>query len=357
VMFVKNRNKRDRNRSRRSRQSNSQSFRRRLLRSSTVKVILAAVLAAAGSLYVFSNREEIPLPYRAFSSSSYWNRPLPRSAPVAPESRRVVAFLRRTATTDFVYLAGASRTGKWGHPIYWSNVDDPGYSMSNTCSFRQPSEFLSIRIPRSARPDPTSDSAMTVYDRSKGIVYGLHRAAYDEANDAWSACGGAVYYLASNGLDGSLRRSNDERNAGHRGVPPPTFAVRYDEVQYGAIRHVLKIAVPRTKCRHVFPMSGDECGSLNRYAPPEGARIRIKPSIDLSTIELSPEARIVAEALQDYGAVIGDQSGGPVSLKLENTLAEGRGQLWDGVLSSDSLAAIPLGSYEVIRFGYDPTRD
>jgi hypothetical protein len=40
--------------------------------------------------------------------------------------------------------------------------------------YRQPPEFASVRIPRGATPDPTSDSAMTVYDLSKGIVYGFH---------------------------------------------------------------------------------------------------------------------------------------------------------------------------------------
>jgi hypothetical protein len=355
VAFFSNRNNRHPSPSRNSRQSSARTVRRPSLRSSTVTAILTTVIAAGIALGV--GRAGVSAPYRAFSSSSYWNTPLARDAPVGRKSRRIIAYLQRTATTNFVHLAGASPTGKWGNPIYWADSDDPPYSISNTCAFQQPPEFVSVRIPRDARPDPTSDSAMTVYDLSNGIVYGFHRAAYDEADDEWSACGGAVYYLGSNGLHGSLPRSNDERNRGHRGVPPPTFAVRYDEVQAGVIRHVLKIAVPRTKCRHVFPMTGDECGTLKRYAPPEGTRIRIKPSIDLSTLELSPEARIVAQALQDYGAVIGDQSGGPVSLKLENTLAEGRGQLWDGLLSPDSLAPIPLRSYEVIRLGYDPTRD
>jgi hypothetical protein len=340
-----------------SHQNRARTFRKPALRSSVLTLILATVVAAAGGILVVINGAEAQNPYRAFSSSSYWNTPLPADAPVYRKSTRIIAFVQRRATTDYVHLAGASSTGKWGNPAYWSQQDDPDYSISNTCAYRQPPEFASVRIPRGATPDPTSDSAMTVYDLSKGIVYGFHRAAYDKANDEWSACGGTVYYLGSNGLHGSLWRSDDDRNTGHRGVPPPTFAIRYDEVQHGAINHVLKIAVPRTKCKHVFPMIGDECGTSRRYAPPEGSRIRIKPSIELAAFELSAEARIVAQALQTYGAVIGDQSGGPVSLKVENTVAEGRGQLWAGLLSADSLAAIPLDSYEVIKLGYDPTRD
>jgi hypothetical protein len=62
----------------------------------------------------------------------------------------------------------------------------------------------------------------------------------------------------------------------------------------------------------------------------------------------------VAQALQRYGAFIGDQSGGPVALKLENTVAEGQGWLWSGVLDAQSLSAIPLDDYEVVQRGWDP---
>ena len=42
-------------------------------------------------------------------------------------------------------------------------------------------------------------------------------------------------------------------------------------------------------------------------------------------------------------------------LKLENTVAEGRGWLWNGVLSARSLEAIPLSAYEVVERGWRPT--
>jgi hypothetical protein len=190
---------------------------------------------------------------------------------------------------------------------------------------------------------------MTVFERRAVIAF--WHATYDPDRDSWSACGGTAYYLRSNGLHGSLPASDDPRNTGHRGVPPPTWAVRLAEIRSRSIRHVLKIAVHSTKCRHVYPMVGDECGTWARHAPPEGTRIRIKPSIDLGRFHLSVAARVVARALQRYGAVIGDQSGGSVTLKVENTVAEGRGWRWRGVLNRRSLAAIPLRSFQVIRLG------
>jgi hypothetical protein len=41
-----------------------------------------------------------------------------------------------------------------------------------------------------------------------------------------------------------------------------------------------------------------------------------------------------------------------VEIKVENTVAEGRGWLWKGVLSSAALSKIPLSSFEVVKLGY-----
>jgi hypothetical protein len=287
-----------------------------------------------------------------FSKGSYWNTPLPASAPVDPDSDGIISFLLSDNSTSYIRLGGAGSTGKWANPVYWSGSGDPTYAVVNTCSLRQPPAFSSVRIPVGAAPDPTSDAAMTVYDLDRGAVYAFWHTRYDASQDRWSACGGTVYYLGSNGLHRDLPASDDARNTGHRGVPPTTYAVRFAEIRSGSIDHVLKIAVNTTRCSHVFPMVGDECGTTAAYAPPEGTRIRIRPTVDLSKLGLSPAAAVVARALQRYGAVIGDQSGGPVTLKLENTIAEGRGWLWDGVLTSDSLKTIPLSAFEVVRHGY-----
>jgi hypothetical protein len=292
--------------------------------------------------------------YRPFSDRSYWNRPLPIDAPRHPDSDRILEFLRVDNETNYLTLAGASRTGEWGMPVYWPGLAAPVYDVGRNCPFDQPPEFNRVRIPRGARPDPTNDAEMTVVDVNRGIVYGFHQARYDRATDRWTACGGTVYYLSSNGLHGDLAASDEDRNRGHRGIPPTVSVVRYAQVMSGSIDHILKIAVNTTACRHVFPMTDDECGTTARYAPPEGTRIRIRPGVDLRRLHLSPAAMVIARALKRYGAIIGDQSGGPIALKLENTVAEGRGFLWNGVLTPTSLQAIPLRYFEVIAPGYRP---
>ncbi len=264
-------------------------------------------------------------------------------------------FIESHSSPDYVTFPGAGGEGVWGNPIYQAKPGDPSYAVRNSCSFHQPPEFSSMRIPTGANPDPSSDGAMTVYDRQNGVVYGLWHTRFDAASRTWSACGGAVYYLYSNGLEGTLPQSNEKRNFGHRGAPPTTYAVTLEEIRSGSIDHALKLAINLTSHHFVFPMVGSDGNSNDPNAPPEGARIRIDPSIDLSQLNLSPAALTVATALQTYGAIIGDQDGGPTALKLENTVAEGLGQKWDHLLGKESLAKLPLQDYEIVALGYDPT--
>lgn len=292
--------------------------------------------------------------YRAFSASSYWNTALAASAPVDANSEGMIAHLKATSSKPFLRLAGTESSGGWGEPIYWAATTDPVYNVIGT-RWSLPPEFGALRIPKNARAAATNDAQMTIYNLSAGAVYKLQGARYDPAADTWSADGGAYYYLSSNGLHGSLAESDEPRNRGHRGVPPYAHAVRWDEVASGSIDHVLKIATSSTSGNYVWPMVGSDGSSTHLDAVPQGAHIRIKPSVDLSKLRLSPAALTVARALQTYGAVIGDSSGGPTTLKVENTVAEGRGWLWQGVLSANSLRSIPLDYFEVVKLDYDPS--
>jgi hypothetical protein len=89
-------------------------------------------------------------------------------------------------------------------------------------------------------------------------------------------------------------------------------------------------------------------------APPEGLRLRLKPSLDLQRLGLHPQALAIAKALQKYGVYLGD-SGGTTALKLEDTRAEGRGQLW--TVTADDLCMLPFTPqfWDVLPEGYDPS--
>jgi hypothetical protein len=296
-------------------------------------------------------------PYRAFSPTSWWNSPVPVDAPHNADQTGILNYLRTAPDNagGCLRLAG-SHQNPWGQPVYWALPGDPQYSVSVAAGHRPP-ELSTLRIPLGAEPAHNSDGSMSVYDLDRGYVVLLTDAHYDAPTDRWSASGATVTYLASNGLDRRTGLSDDPRNYGsHRGNNGADSVVRLDEVRNGAVEHVLKVSSgPELSPQWGFPMTGsDGDGPVDDPAvPPEGLRLRIKPSVDLASLDLDPQALVIAKALQTYGMYLGD-SGGTTALKLEDTVSEGRGQEWS--VANGDLCVLPFDPayWDVLPQGYNP---
>ena len=74
-----------------------------------------------------------------------------------------------------------------------------------------------------------------------------------------------------------------------------------------------------------------------RPAKPLGARLQLDPDFNIESSGLSPPGKIIARALQTYGAYVGDQAGANVLFAEAGPeqLAE-----WKGLLKPDELASI-----------------
>jgi hypothetical protein len=193
------------------------------------------------------------------------------------------------------------------------------------------------------------DAALTVIDRSTNQVVGLFGAHV--SGGTWSVTGLSRYRYRSNGIAGGLPGGR-KANFGHRGIPASVAAVTRDEIRKGRIRHRLEIYWHETASRTpggasaYFPMTGSESGKTG--VVPEGAVIRIKPSIDLGKLHLSRAALVIARALQRYGAVVGDNAGRGNCLKLQGNAH------WSGILNKDSLRRIPWKDFVFVKGGYRP---
>ncbi|MEO8107696.1 MAG: hypothetical protein ABI720_10305 [Actinomycetes bacterium] len=327
-------------------------------RLAVMATLLLAALAATslqqGPSFSSTERQKHP---RAFGDHSYWNTRLPAKAPKHANSNAILNYMRsaRESGGGCIRLAGTG-SNSWGQPIYWSHRGTPQYKV-HAKQYDLPPELRALRIPLGARPAKTSDKAMTVYDVKRGYVVSLWHAAFNKKNNSWSAGGAQVAYLGSNGLDADLRASNERRNRGSmRGNNGATSAVHYDEVRSGAIRHILKISSgPEVSTQSVLPVVHSDGDSSNPNAPAQGTRLRLKASVNLKSVKLSRQARVIARAMQRYGVYIGD-SGGTTSLKLENTRVQGLGQRWN--MSSTALCRLPLSPkyWKVVPKNYHPHR-
>src|SRR5207247_9913561 len=101
---------------------------RLILRRKVVSLGLAALILVAASCDASPTPRPSPKPkptpsstfepslipaYRAFTTSSYWNIPLPEDAPIDPNSQAIIQFLKRDDATSFPSLPGTRPRDRW----------------------------------------------------------------------------------------------------------------------------------------------------------------------------------------------------------------------------------------------------
>ncbi|MFG2140768.1 hypothetical protein [Streptomyces sp. NPDC048650] len=188
----------------------------------------------------------------------------------------------------------------FGIPV--TTLDSPAPESEVTFDYADESDPAGYRIPSDARiengPQGDGDRHVVVLDRHRCRSYELYDAT-PEAGHSWHAGSGAVFDLRSNAL-----RPEGWTSADAAGLPILPGLVRYDEVAAGEIDHALRITVPRSDTSHLWPARHDAGSATDDSLPPMGLRLRLKSSVH--TAALPPQARVIAKALQLYGAFVAD---------------------------------------------------
>jgi hypothetical protein len=152
-------------------------------------------------------------------------------------------------------------------------------------------------IPRRPRIEAGSDRHMLIVDRDHCTLYEMWNVRH--TSTGWRAGSGAIWDMESNGL-----RPDGWTSADAAGLPILPGLVRYPEVAAGLIDHALRFTAPRTRDAHIYPARHDAGAGTSSSLPPMGLRVRLKASFDVS--QLSPQARVIAVALQRYGMILAD---------------------------------------------------
>jgi len=139
--------------------------------------------------------------------------------------------------------------------------------------------------------DP-GDNHVLVLQSGACKLYELYKAR--RAGGGWEAGSGAVFDLRSNKL-----RPDGWTSADAAGLPIFPLLARYPEARAGAIKHALRVTVPRTQAGFVHPATHFSSSSTDPSLPPMGERLRLKASFDLSPYH--GQALIVLRALKRYG--------------------------------------------------------
>lgn len=235
-------------------------------------------------------------------------------------------------------------------PIYSVPAGQPMVPLSVTpgCHDFLPSTGTQAPVPSYASLLGTSDNPLVVYQPATGRDWELWQASL-QAGGGVSACwGGMLVTASSNGVFAPYYGMSAT------GISYLATAITEADIASGSIQHAIALQLPRCN-EWVFPADRGDCRS-DPGQPSEGQWLRL-PAGTAEPKGLSPFAKMVFSALENYGAVVTDYSGA-VDIVIEQPsdwAAEGHTGTNPLTASMDGLplwkvvAGLPWGSLQAVQ--------
>ncbi|HEY9250054.1 MAG TPA: hypothetical protein VIO38_13020, partial [Rariglobus sp.] len=298
---------------------------------------------------------------RFFHDSSFWNQPVGPDPAIDPASRPMLDFLAKHDDRGFwinlhkwtipIYEVGPSTPRRRVHRRY--HPDSQGsflrsvphlhaaHPLGHGRDFSADARAGLIPIPPHARPDPESDSHIALVDWDRGWIWDMW-AARIRPDGEWECNSGMKYRADGSGVFARAEFAAHNGESIHpygpsraAGVPALAGTLMHDEVRAGRIAHKLSFATQASALqRFVHPPACWTDGGWPEGLP-EGAVVQLDPALDLDRLALSPAARTVARALQEYGAVNVDVCGGH-ALYGQGLYADPLQRTWRGLLEENA---------------------
>lgn len=90
-------------------------------------------------------------------------------------------------------------------------------------------------------------------------------------------------------------------------LEPAGGLITLEDLALGQINHAIGIAIPGVRAgQYTSPARRTDGKSSNPLSLPEGAHLRLDPTLDLSTLHLPPTTLLIAQAAQRYGLIVRD---------------------------------------------------
>jgi hypothetical protein len=296
---------------------------------------------------------------RLFSAQSFFNQPLPAAAAQASDSAQLVAAFNHQVQTHYGHVV--INTTEWSAPVYTVPANAPTTAVvpqNGTCprgeGVFQPfaQDVSAVPIPAGAQAAKDTDEDMVVWQPSSGHEWELWRAQREGGQ--WTACWGGEFQDAYTS-EGVLP---EPLGVSAAGLSILAGQIHLEELQQGTIDHALEVTLPDTAAAgFVWPANRTDGTSEDAYSIPEGTRFRLKPSVNLSSLNLNPAALEIATAVQHYGMIVADTAGA-VALEAQDPtplMREGKPNPYEKLLSGgpyETLNAVPWTDLEVVSPSY-----
>jgi hypothetical protein len=261
---------------------------------------------------------------RLFARDSVWNRTLPATGTLDVNSWTLVHALvaevareRAAGIGPWISLSGTTTLYRVpnGQPRVRVGLDDPSTRGGRALG----RAFRAVPIPPKAKPASGPDAHMTIWQPGTDRLWELYRARHDTR---WRArWGGAIrrvskspgYYDRS-----AWRGATSNWGATATSLPVVAGTILLDDLEKGRIRHALALNVPAARAG-VFAWPAQRTdGNGAATTLPEGAQLRLDPTLDVKSLKLPKFTEMIALAAQRHGLVVRDQTGHALSLFVEN---------------------------------------
>jgi hypothetical protein len=289
---------------------------------------------------------------RLFAASSPFNQAIPTNPELDPRSADYVNLMNRSKREKGFILSVTD----WTVPVYFAKPDTtrhdvrifgqpPGAHYDRAFVHDVARVMRGVPIPDNAKPDPQEDAHLTVIDPANGCEYDLYGA--EKTANGWTAKWANATTTPASGIYpyGLSSRAT--------GFSPLAGMIWPSELRAGHIDHALMFAFPYTKSGGpVSPATASDGKTNLANALPQGARVQLDPTLDLSKLKLNSYERTIAEALQRYGMFLGD-TGGALALYAVSPQSFNTNP-YAGVLPNDPyvlLNKIPVNKFRVLNTG------
>lgn len=268
----------------------------------------------------------LPANFSIFNSESPWNKPIVSNPEIDPNSSRMIGKLQETLGTE---ASLKFNYNNWTVPVH---VVDARYSIKRNVYSSDPNHLLSeaidpdnngiaenIPMPSELWQDPSTDGHLIIVDpyQKRSWEFGVAKL---RADGHWDALKADTWDLTGVGYRQAFGNRWWTNGARAAGVPMIAGLIRPEEIAAGVINHALAMSSPTNRLNSFGPngwgrwevcspvASNTDGHGIGQEYIPEGARVQLNPNLDLNTLGLSAEAKIVAKALQVYGAYIVDNA-------------------------------------------------
>lgn len=251
--------------------------------------------------------------FRFFSPSSFWNTRVLAAAPLDPNSAAIIgAFNSLIASEQQSQTGPAINTTEYSVPIYRVPADQPTVRVQLTSRFTASalrSAWSAVPLPPTARPARGRDKHLVVWQPSTDRLWEFWHLRLEASG--WKAdWGGAMRHVSSNlGVYNwqAWPGATSNWGASASSLSIAGGLVTLEDLEHGWINHALSMSIPNVRAGvYSSPARRTDGQSSDPLSLPEGAHLRLDPSLDIASLHLPRVTRMLAEAAQRFGIFVRD---------------------------------------------------